>query len=94
MQLYERFIAGFEAKINQLKLVQIVAKISAQFFPSRPYVPAGVVPCPPVTRRRSLRCSRHRARRVVCRVSATRVLCASLPYASLLLQSSTAPSRC
>jgi hypothetical protein len=40
-QLYEHFISGIEAKLNQLKLVQIVARICTQYYPSRPYATAG-----------------------------------------------------
>lgn len=38
LQLYEKFITGIEAKLDQLQFVQILAAINAQYYPSRPYV--------------------------------------------------------
>lgn len=38
IQLYERFISAFEAKLNQLQFALILAQIAKQYYPSRPYV--------------------------------------------------------
>lgn len=54
LQLYDRFVAPVETKLNQVRVVQFVALAARQYYPSMPYIPAGELTssfdwCPPVT---------------------------------------------
>lgn len=40
LKLYDRFIAPIETKLNQLRLMRIVAQVATQYYPSRPCVGA------------------------------------------------------
>jgi len=42
IDLYENFIIKFEAKINQLQFVQLIAVVAQQYLPSRPLVESEV----------------------------------------------------
>lgn len=41
VELYSNFVESFEAKIDQMALVQIVAEAAKQLYPSRPFVAEG-----------------------------------------------------
>ena len=43
VDLYLHFVESFEAKLDQMALVQIVAEVAKQLYPSRPYVADGKV---------------------------------------------------
>jgi hypothetical protein len=41
LHLYDRFIAPIETRLNQVRVVQMVAMVAKQYYPAMPYVPAG-----------------------------------------------------